>query len=180
MRSGCAPPVAVVTTCSSCRAMGDIASTSDVVSPERTMTLSTVLGANPIRAVTDTVYRPTGRFVRRYAPSATDLVDPDPPPPERTAVTVAPVSGSPDTFSVTRPLIPPVCAAAGRAAIATTNAAHDARRNRRGFSSLRPRKTNFVDMHGLQGGNTQAGVTPAGGATRSYGGTRELQVRILS
>jgi hypothetical protein len=97
-----------VTTCSNWRAIGDIARRTVVVWPGRTTTLSTVRGANPIRAVTDTVYVPAARFDRVYAPSAKDLVDADPPPPERDAVTVAPDRGSPETRSVTRPLTVPV------------------------------------------------------------------------
>src|SRR5512143_746787 len=156
IRSGSAPPVAVVTTCSSCRGIGDMVIANVVVSPARTTTLSTVRGANPMRAVTYTVYVPAGRFTSRYAPSASDFADAAPPPPSRDAFTVAPESGSPETRSVTRPLIVPVCAIAGNVVKMTVIAAHQAPRNDRVFNSERLRKTDVVGMHSLQGGNSRA------------------------
>jgi hypothetical protein len=111
-----------------------------------------------MRAVTDTMYVPAARFVSRYAPSASDFVEAAPPPPARIALIVAAGKGSPDTRSVTRPLIVPDCANVGRAEKARMSAAHRAPRTNEGADSTRPRGLNVVDMHSLQGGNKQAGL----------------------
>jgi hypothetical protein len=71
------------------------------------MMLSMLSGARPIRARTETVYVPAGRFDNVYDPLSADFAVPTPPPPERDALIVAPANGSPDVRSVTRPLIPP-------------------------------------------------------------------------